>query len=378
MSVLGAKNSATSVADLTNGFVDTAQTGIVIVTFSNGDTTPTVAGSNSFLASNTSATSITNFDDGVQGQLIRVKATNGNTTLVHDATKIKMRGGANFTMLANTVLAFERDASNIWWEVSGGGAGSPGSQAIIYEDFVCNLAVGSQPAPLVIADHAWFKTNSGAGSAVGEDSVDHSSTTVIGSILLEPGTNAGGTHDTAGISHCDGGTVTCPFFTSQAGLRFQWKFQLGNNDGTRFTRAAFWIGLTDVNGAGSATDGNNEIAFVFWDSDQDYKTGGDSPSVFASTKNGGTHTSTDLGDITAYKGSFHTAAIEIASSTSIKFYLDGALVATHTTNIPATSTALRLRMSLHTRGNTDPADKQRTYIDIFRLDGPTINRGAFL
>lgn len=377
MSTLGTKNTTTAVADLTNGFVNTEQTGIVLVTFGNNDATPTVAGSNSFLASNATPLSITNFDDGVQGQLIRIKFTNGNTTIVHDVTKIKLRGGANLTPATNTTLTFERDASNIWWEISNGNVVGSGVQSIIYEDFICNLAVGSQPAPLVIADHAWFKTNSGAGSAVGEDSNDHGAD-VIGAMLLEPGTNAGGTHDTAGISHCDGGTVTCPFFTSQAGLKFQWKFQLGNDDGTLFTRAALWFGLTAVNGAGSGTDGNDEIAFVFWESDQDYKDAGDSPSVFASTKNGGTHTSTDLGAIAAYKGSFHTAAIEIVSSSSIKFYLDGSLVATHTTNIPATTTALRLRMSLHTRGSTDPASKQHAYFDIFRLDGPSIDRGEFL
>lgn len=378
MSVLGAKNTATSVADLTGGFVNVEQTGIVLVTLANNDTTPTVAGSNAFLASNSSPTSITNFDSGVEGQLIRVLFTNGNTTIVHDVTKIKLRGGVNLTPTANTTLTFQRDASNIWWEISGGtGSGSAGLQPILYEDFVANLAEGAQPTPLVIADHAWFKTNSGAGSAVGEDSNDHGPD-VIGVILLEPGTNAGGTHDTAGISHCGSGSVTNPFFTSQEGLIFQWKFQLGNDDGTLFTRAAFWFGLTAVNGAGSGTDGNDEIAFVFWDSDQDYKTGGDSPSVFASTKNGGTHTSTDISDITAYKGSFHTAAIEIATSSSIKFYLDGALVATHTTNIPATTTALRLRTSLHTRGSSDPASKQHTYVDIIRIDGPSIDRGEFL
>ena len=120
MSKLGSKNSATFVADLTNGFVDTAQTGIVLVTFSDADTTPTVAGSNSFLASNTAPTSITNFDNGLEGQAIRILFTTANTTIVHDATKIKMAGAVNATPAANTALVFTRDAGGVWWQISAG------------------------------------------------------------------------------------------------------------------------------------------------------------------------------------------------------------------------------------------------------------------
>jgi len=92
-----------------------------IITFTNGDTTPSVAGSNIFKEANTSATSITTFDNGVAGQKITVIFTsddgtgNSNTTIVH-GSGIYLKSGANVTPKTNTTMSFVYDGTN-WYEV---------------------------------------------------------------------------------------------------------------------------------------------------------------------------------------------------------------------------------------------------------------------
>lgn len=87
---------------------------VITITFTDADTTPSVAAANQFTASNTGATTITNFDDGVSGQTIVILFTNANSTLQHNAT-IKMRSGGNLTPAANTVYRFTL-RSGVWYE----------------------------------------------------------------------------------------------------------------------------------------------------------------------------------------------------------------------------------------------------------------------
>ena len=86
--------------------------------FGNGDTTPSVGNAHfeRFDATNTGATTITAFDDGIEGQHLIILFNNGNTTLQHNAGLI-LRGAVNVTPAAGKVMTFERSAS-LWLELS--------------------------------------------------------------------------------------------------------------------------------------------------------------------------------------------------------------------------------------------------------------------
>lgn len=81
--------------------------------FGNGDTTPSVAGTSKFVTGNTNPTTITNFDDGVSGQRITVKAQDANTTI--DATLIYTASQENIVMQQNEVRSFIKIGAS-WFE----------------------------------------------------------------------------------------------------------------------------------------------------------------------------------------------------------------------------------------------------------------------
>jgi len=86
------------------------------------DTTPSVKGGRrQYRHANSAATTITNFDDGVNGQEIYILAGNANTTIQHNAN-IRLNGSANFAMGQNNTLTLYR-FSNIWFEKARGTAG---------------------------------------------------------------------------------------------------------------------------------------------------------------------------------------------------------------------------------------------------------------
>ena len=80
----------------------------------DGDTSPSVNGSNVFKTNNSSTTSITTFDDGVAGQKITVIFGDSNTTIVH-GSGIYLRDGADVTPSANTTMSFVYDGTS-WYE----------------------------------------------------------------------------------------------------------------------------------------------------------------------------------------------------------------------------------------------------------------------
>lgn len=84
------------------------------VTFTDTDTTPTVAGSRLFKTANTGATSITTFDNGVAGQEITIIFGDGNTTLVDGGTLV-MQGSANKTFASTDTWTGVYDGS-VWYE----------------------------------------------------------------------------------------------------------------------------------------------------------------------------------------------------------------------------------------------------------------------
>lgn len=84
--------------------------------FTDADTTPSVKGGRqTFRCANTGATTVTNFDDGVEGQRFTVWFTNGNTTISQGT--IQLKGATNATPAADNYMTFERQAS-VWREVS--------------------------------------------------------------------------------------------------------------------------------------------------------------------------------------------------------------------------------------------------------------------
>jgi hypothetical protein len=86
------------------------------VTFTDTDTTPSVAGSRVFLTANTGATSITAFDDSVDGQEITVVFGDNNTTIVAGAN-MKTVGAANIVGTTDDVVRFVRVGAN-WHQAS--------------------------------------------------------------------------------------------------------------------------------------------------------------------------------------------------------------------------------------------------------------------
>lgn len=85
--------------DVTTGtptFVTITLTGALIATvdaFVDADDTPSVSGGTNFLTANTGATTITQFDDGVNGQMISIIAGDDNTTIADNAN-IKHNAGS--------------------------------------------------------------------------------------------------------------------------------------------------------------------------------------------------------------------------------------------------------------------------------------------
>lgn len=84
-------------------------------TFTASDTTPSVALKSVCKTANGSATSITTFDDGVNGQVIHVHL-DANTTLVH-STGLNLSGGDDITGTASTIVTLYYDGTN-WYETA--------------------------------------------------------------------------------------------------------------------------------------------------------------------------------------------------------------------------------------------------------------------
>jgi hypothetical protein len=84
------------------------------------DATPTVGGGSLFLTGGT--TTITDFDDGVEGQIITVIAEHGID--ITDGTNIFLSGSATWTMSATDTLTLVCKADGKWYEVSRGDNGA--------------------------------------------------------------------------------------------------------------------------------------------------------------------------------------------------------------------------------------------------------------
>lgn len=90
-----------------------------LIGFTGLDTTPSVAGFKNFQTNNSAgATTITNFDDGVNGQHIYVLVADNNTTFQHNGVTMTLPGAANIVGVVQTIYHFVRTGGV--WRVVGG------------------------------------------------------------------------------------------------------------------------------------------------------------------------------------------------------------------------------------------------------------------
>lgn len=85
-------------------------------TAADGDATPSVGSTSVLRLSNTSSTTVTNFDDGVNEQQVILFLDN-NTTLQHGAGVLELDNGVDFTPSNSAIVTVIRDGS-AWKEVS--------------------------------------------------------------------------------------------------------------------------------------------------------------------------------------------------------------------------------------------------------------------
>ena len=85
-----------------------------VIEFASGDVTPSVGIGGFFMHMDSSATNVTYYDDGVDGQEITVRLT-VNTTLVHNNGFMRLKGGVNASGNSNNMISLRR-MSGIWFE----------------------------------------------------------------------------------------------------------------------------------------------------------------------------------------------------------------------------------------------------------------------
>jgi hypothetical protein len=83
--------------------------------YSTGATTPSVSGVTVLYISNSSATTITNFTDGVNEQVIYLYFNDSNTTI--NRSNAYLAGGVNFVSTLGDMLVLMKNGSN-WFEIS--------------------------------------------------------------------------------------------------------------------------------------------------------------------------------------------------------------------------------------------------------------------
>lgn len=102
--------------DNDNSIYDNTNIGTLV----SGDATPTVAGKR--VAVTVGTTTITDFDNGVTGQLLTIIAE--TSIKITDGTNIFLNGSADFDMTATDTLTLICKADNKWYEVSRSDSGA--------------------------------------------------------------------------------------------------------------------------------------------------------------------------------------------------------------------------------------------------------------
>ena len=110
--ILGSPSGAGNYAPGVSG---TGLTTLTWSTFTDGDTTPSVASYQAFHTANTAATTITNFDDATARELI-IDFQDANTTIQHNSN-IKLAGGIDFTGAQYDTMKLVYNGTE-WQEIS--------------------------------------------------------------------------------------------------------------------------------------------------------------------------------------------------------------------------------------------------------------------
>lgn len=84
------------------------------IAFTSGDVTPSVSQYASFSTNNSSATTITDFDDGVSGQVIFVRCADSNTTIQHNGSTIVLPGALSMKLISGYFYSFQK-ISGAWY-----------------------------------------------------------------------------------------------------------------------------------------------------------------------------------------------------------------------------------------------------------------------
>lgn len=89
-----------------------------IISFADGDTTPSVAEGSIFKTANTAPTTITMFDGGYEGKVITVIFGDSNTTIDFTSTNLKGNNGADWTPGINDSMTCVFDGTNWYCDIS--------------------------------------------------------------------------------------------------------------------------------------------------------------------------------------------------------------------------------------------------------------------
>jgi hypothetical protein len=86
-------------------------------TYTAGDTTPNVCGMSTFRITNASPTTVSRLNFGRPGQRLMVEFADGNTTIQHSTTQIRLLGGVNLVGSTTTKLNLIMGSDSVWYEV---------------------------------------------------------------------------------------------------------------------------------------------------------------------------------------------------------------------------------------------------------------------
>jgi hypothetical protein len=203
--------------------------------------------------------------------------------------------------------AFAKDLSDTFFALQNA---NPDVSFIQSEDFIMIQATG---VPSSLSSGASGAGASAAAGNFGEDNTEHA----LGVLNLQTGTTTGG------IAYACGNTIAMKFSYGHAiTLKFRAAVEVLSDAGQNYT-IYFGIGDTSASGA----EPSNGAYFK-------YNHGTNSGKYQCVTANGGVRTATDSG--VAQTVLYKTFEIRVASdATSVVFLIDGAIVATNTTNIPS-------------------------------------------
>lgn len=168
------------------------------------DTTPTVKNASVIIIANATATSITDFNDGVENQFLTV-LIDANTTLTHNASLLKLANNSDITGGANGTQVLLQNINNVWYQVApksdlagGGGGLSDGDKGdITVTGSGATWSINSNAVTAThIADNAVGNTEIAAGAVDTTELADEATTFAK---MQHINTNTLVGRDTAGI-----------------------------------------------------------------------------------------------------------------------------------------------------------------------------------